>query len=262
MPYSPDIYYHFHDTGDHRNMPLLLIPGVGGDHLSWSPEIRRLPGSRVYALDLPGHGRSSGAGCQSVEESAKRIVRFMDDVGTWRAFLVGHSLGGAIALTTALEFQERVAGLVLMSCGARLPVPAKILENAASQATFPLAVDMFVGLICGSSTPASLSIQAHKRLYSIRPSLLYGDLLACRNYDVSDRLESIQSPVLVVCGAEDKLTPVYLSSFLATRLPRAALQVVDGAGHQVVLEQPQRIAKILSIFIRATEFSPSDRWNG
>jgi pimeloyl-ACP methyl ester carboxylesterase len=249
MPLSAGIYYFFHDGGKKAWPPMILLPGAGGDHLIWPAEIRRLPEFRVYALDLPGHGKSEGAGRQSAADYARSVLEFMDTVGLWQAVFVGHSMGGAVALTLALEFPERAAGLGLISSGACLPVPPEILENAASSSTFPFAVQELHTLSCGIHTPPRLAEKNLKRLMAVRQTLFYGDLLACDQFDVTERLPFIKIPVLVICGTNDRLTPARYSTTLAARIPGAALQTVDEAGHLVMLEQAQRVAKLLSVFL-------------
>jgi pimeloyl-ACP methyl ester carboxylesterase len=256
MPLSTGQYYFFHDGGSKLKPPLILLPGAGADHLAWPAEFRHLPGFSIYALDLPGHGKSSGAGRQSAEEYAQAVVEFMDTAGLWRAVFVGHSMGGAVALSLALEFPKRTAGLGLISSGARLPVPAEILENAGSSPTFPFAARALQALSVGDHTSPRLAEQTLKRLLSVRPTLLHGDLLACDSFDVADRLGSIQAPVLVICGSADKLTPAHNSVTLAARIPNAALQIVDEAGHLAILEQPTRLAKILSVFLTTIPYTP------
>ncbi len=256
MPLSAGIYYFFHDGGKTTRPPIILLHGAGGDHLVWPPEIRHLSGIRVYALDLPGHGKSGGAGRQSAEDYAKTVIEFMDAAGLWRAVFVGHSMGGAIALDLALEYPERTAGLGLISSGARLPVSASILENAASASTFSFAVQSLHNLSWGPRSSRRLVEQNFKRLMTVRPTLLYGDLLACDRFDATERLTSIRTPVLVICGTDDKLMPVHYSATLAAQIPGAALQTVDEAGHLVMLEQPQRLAKLLSVFLTTIPYTP------
>jgi pimeloyl-ACP methyl ester carboxylesterase len=256
MPLSAGLYYFHHEGGNAGKPPMVLLHGAGGDCLVWPPEIRRLPGIRVYALDLPGHGKSGGPGCQSVEEYARAVVGLMDAVGLWRAAFVGHSMGGAIALTLALDFPERTAGLGLVSSGPRLPVPAPILENAASPSTFAFGAQTLHALIWGPHGQPGQSEQDLKRLTALRPTLLHGDLLACDRFDVTSRLASIRTPVLVTCGTEDKFTPPRYSSALAASIPGAALQTVDGAGHLVMREQPHRLAKLLSVFLMTIPYTP------
>ena len=63
MPVAADLYYHIYEGSEEgRRPPVVLIHGAGGTHLHWPSEVRRLPGYRVLALDLPGHGKSGGAG--------------------------------------------------------------------------------------------------------------------------------------------------------------------------------------------------------
>ncbi len=256
MPLALGLYYFSHEGGSVKRPPMVLLHGVGGDCLSWPPQIRRLADTRVFAPDLPGHGKSSGPARQSVDDHARAVVDLMNAIGIWRAVFVGHSLGGAIALTLALDYPDRTAGLGLVSTGARLPVPASILEGAASPSTAAFAMQDFHNLVCGPQTSASLAEQNLKQLTTVRPTLLYADLLACDRFDVTSRLDSIRTPVLVVCGTEDKLTPPRYSSALAASIPGAALQTIDGAGHLVMLEQPRRLAKLLSVFLTTIPYTP------
>lgn len=236
--------------------PLVLIHGVGGDHLSWPPEIRRLAGVRVFTLDLPGHGKSKGPGLQSVDDYAESVIGFMNAADLSRAVFVGHALGGAIALRLAIDHPQWVAGIGLIATGARLPVAAEILENAANSATISLAVQSLQELMITPLTEKLVRDQAYKQLSSIRPSLVHGDLYACDHFDVTSCLDIIHSPVLVICGTSDQLTPRRFSDNLAQKIPGAALQTIDGAGHLVMLEQPHRVAGLLSVFLKVIPYVP------
>jgi pimeloyl-ACP methyl ester carboxylesterase len=250
MPIAAGIHYFLHEGGRPTKPPLVLIHGAGGDHLSWPPEIRRLTGARVFTLDLPGHGKSEGPGRQSVAEYADGVVGFMNAAGFSRAVFVGHALGGAIALTLAIEHPERVAGIGLIAAGPRLPVSPFVLESAANPATAILAVQSLQQLMRIPPAAKHLIDQTFSHLSSIRPTLFHGDLRACAQFDVTTRLDAIQTPVLVICGTDDQLVPRFYSETLARQIPGAALQTIDGAGHLVMLEQPRRVAALLSIFLR------------
>ncbi len=256
MPLAAGLYSFYHAGGNTDFPPVILIHGAGADHLAWPPEIRRLPGLRVHALDLPGHGKSSGSGRQAVEDYTRVVVDFMDAAGIWRAFITGHSLGGAIALTLALDLPERIAGLCLVSSGARLPVPPALLEDASSPSTYARAARELQALSSSENTPPPLAAQNLERLLRLRPTVLHGDLLACDRFDVTERVDTIQTPVLVVCGTADRLLPLRSSSWLAAHIPGAALQTIDDAGHLLMLEQPQRLAKLLSVFIPTVPYIP------
>ncbi len=256
MPTAAGLHYFLHEGGSVLKPPLVLIHGAGGDHLSWPPEVRRLPDYRVITLDLPGHGKTEGPGRQSVQDYARDVVDFMDVVGLSRAVFVGHAMGGAISLALALDYPDRVAGIGLISTGPTLPIPSSVIENAANPSTLPLAIKSLQEMSLGSQTPENLKGIIFKRLTETRQTLLLDDLLACDRFNLSDRLNAIRTPVLVVCGTDDKLTPLHFSEILSSKIPGAALQTIEGAGHMLVLEQPGRLAKLISVFLSTIPYSP------
>jgi pimeloyl-ACP methyl ester carboxylesterase len=257
MPSAAGLYYFLHESDSLSRPPILLIHGAGGNCFDWPPEIRRLAGGRVFTLDLPGHGKSEGFGWQSISDYARSVIGFMDAAGMMqRALIVGHSMGGAIALEMALQHRERVAGLGLIATGARLPLPSTILDDAASPTTIPLAIQALSDLLFGSQADPALRAASTLRLSRTRPAVLHGDLLACDAFDAVHRLRRIHIPALVICGIEDRLTPLQYSQTLAAQIPGAALQTVDGTGHMVMLEQPRRVASLLSVFLATLPYTP------
>ena len=123
MPVAADIYYHYFEGSTEGAKPtVVLIHGAGGDHLHWHPNIRRLPDYRVFALDLPGHGKSGGRGQQSISAYAASILDWMEAMGLHSAVIVGHSMGSAVALKLVLDHPQHVLGLGLVGGGARLPL--------------------------------------------------------------------------------------------------------------------------------------------
>ena len=236
--------------------PVLLVHDAGGEHLSWPAEIRLLPRTRVYTLDLPGHGRSEGLGRQYIEDYARCIEEFMNAAGLSRAVIGGHGMGGAIALSLAMEHPGRVAGTILISTGPRLPIPAAVLENGANTSTLPQAINILEEMSFHSKTPPLLRETVGKRLMCVRQTLLYGDWLACDRFNAGGNIESIHTPALVVCGTADRLTPLHFSELLASQIPGAALQTVDGAGHMVILEQPRHVAKLIGVFLTTITYTP------
>jgi pimeloyl-ACP methyl ester carboxylesterase len=256
MPTAAGLHYFLHEGGSALKPPLVLIHSAGGDHLSWPAELRRLPGFRVITPDLPGHGKTTGPGRQSVQDYARDIVEFINVVGLSRAVFVGDAMGGAISLALALDYPDRVAGIGLISSGSTLPIPSSVIENAANLSTLPLAIRNLLEMSLGSQTPDNLKGIVFKRFAETRQTLLLDDLLACNKFNVADRLNAIRAPVLVVCGTEDKLTPLRFSQLLSSKIPGAALQTMEGAGHMLVVEQPGRLAKLISVFLATIPYIP------
>jgi len=256
MPTCNGLYYFLHEGGKSAAPPVVLIHGAGGSHLSWPPEMRRMSGARVYALDLPGHGKSGGVGKQHAADYAKAVIEFMDGTSLWKAVFIGHSLGSAVALSLALQAPERVAGLGLLSSGARLPVASTLLDNASNPATFPLARQALLDGIFSPQADARLKEQTARLLAETRPTVLHGDLVACNIFDATGSLDELHTPTLILCGTEDRLTPLRYSKTLANHIPGAALQTIDGAGHAVMLEEPRRVAALLSVFLKTIPYTP------
>ena len=259
MPLSGNLYYSLHCERGAENPPLVLIHGAAGTHLYWPPEIRRLPGYCIHALDLPGHGKSSALdGQQAVADYAHYLVMWLQSIHVRRAVFVGHSMGGAIALSLAIDHPEYVVGLGLISSGARLRVHPDILKYAADSTTYLKATDMMVACSFSPNASPRLIELASRRLLETRQSVFSGDLQACNRFDIMDRLSSIQQPALVVCGADDQMTPVRYSQYLANCIPNAQLTVIPNAGHMVMIEQPAAVAQRLSAFLRSLSFHPGE----
>lgn len=250
MPQIYGLYYHESGHDAPMTPPLVLIHGAGGTHLHWPPEIRRLNGFHVLAPDLPGHGKSSDIrGLQRIPEYAEWIFNWLSEMHIRQAVIAGHSMGGAVALALALNHPEAVAGLALISTGAKLPVNPLILEETATQASFLKAVEKIIKWSFSPQAPARLVELAHQRMTEVRQSVLHGDLLACNEYDSVSQLSRITCPALVVCGKEDRMTPYRLSQHLAGELPHARLELIPEAGHMVMLEQPHAVAQVLKVFV-------------
>ncbi len=252
MPYAAQLHYRVHNRRA-AGIPLVLVHGAGGTLWHWPPEIRRLAGRPVYALDLPGHGDSGGSGRSSIAEYAQAVLDWMEGLDLPPAVLTGHSMGGAIALQAALTAPERIRALGLVGTGARLRVAPQILEGAASPQTFPSTVETIMCWAFHPQSDAALKALAQERMLQVPHGVLHDDFAACDVFDVRPHLERLTMPALVVCGAEDKMTPPKFSRFLAERLPDARLRLIPRAGHMVMLEQPRQVAQALAEFLAALE---------
>jgi pimeloyl-ACP methyl ester carboxylesterase len=250
MPITADIYYHEYEKGDEgQRPPVILLHGAGGTHLYWPFEIRRLAGYHVFAMDLPGHGKSVGRGQQTIGGYAAAVIDWLEALQLPRAVFIGHSMGSAVALSLALDHPDQVIGLGILGGAPRLHVAADILENIASSTTFHNAVEMIVARSFSPQASARLVELAGERMLETRPSVLHGDMLACDLFDETERVSNIQQPALVLCGMEDRMTPIRQSQFLATTLGNALLVTIPDAGHMVMLEKPVQVAAYIQTFL-------------
>ena len=250
MPYltvgQESIYYTASQGGNETS--LILIHGSGGSHLAWPVQARRLEGADVFAPDLPGHGKSGGHGRSSVREYADFLQALVETLGLEQAVLAGHSLGGAVALTAALDRPEWLCGLVLVGTGARLRVSPKILEGLRED--FPATARMVNDLAFGPEAPESLKHQSEQAFLAADPEVMHGDFAACDDFDCMAWLGEIEQPTLVLSGSQDRLTPEKYGRYLAERLPNARLTVLEGCGHMMALEKPKELATLVQEFLQ------------
>lgn len=258
MPYAEtarETLFYTRSHGPADGPTLVLVHGAGGTRVHWPAELRRLSGATVYTLDLPGHGRSGGQGYDTIEEYAEAVAAFLDAVGIEQAIVAGHSMGGAIAMTLALNQapstkpgQARVAGLMLVATGARLRVAPVILEGIRSD--FERSVQLITRFAWSPDAPPPLTELGRQALREAGPDVLWGDFTACDRFDVMERLGEIEVPTLVIAGSADQLTPVKYARFLNEHIPDACMVTIEDAGHMVMLEQAAETAKAVREFLK------------
>jgi pimeloyl-ACP methyl ester carboxylesterase len=240
--------YEAHQDGD--ELPVVLLHGAAGSRLSWPAQARRLAGCPVYALDLPGHGKSPGEACRSIEDYARVVLAWLEALDLKRVILVGHSMGSAIAMQAALAAPSRVAGLLLVGSAVSLKVNPALLRLAASPETTQQAIERIVAWSFSKQAPQRLVALALKRMRETPQAVLLGDLQSCEAFDISARLEEITAPALVVCGTDDRMTPLAGAQALANGLKQARLELLSGAGHMLMLEQPLAFTALLADFVQ------------
>ena len=249
MPYmsgaSGRVYYSVRGQAD--GMPVMFIHGAGGNRLLWGSQVSGLSSSlRVLALDLPGHGRSDGPGMATIGAYAEVVAEVLGHLGS-PVVLVGHSMGGGVALQVALQWPGLVAGLVLLGTGGRLRVAQALMSGL--QADFRVAVEVIAGLAVAHTTASAIRLRGKHALLAAGKDTLLGDFQACDAFDVLARLGEIHVPCLVLCGADDRLTPVRYSESLARGIPGARLEVIPSAGHMAMLEQPTAVSQSILTFV-------------
>jgi pimeloyl-ACP methyl ester carboxylesterase len=240
MPAYDGIYYTEAGPHDPAPPPILLIHGAGGSRLDWPGVLRRLPGRKVLTVDLPGHGKSTGPGRERMVDYAADLAGLLEGLAICRVIVVGHSMGGAVGLQLALAYPDRIAGLILLGAGARLRVHPDILNCIMSDPVSTTA--LIVSQEYAEGTPRASLDRGQRLMQAVDPNVIFGDLKACDRFDVMAQLGQIAAPALVIVGAEDRLTPVKYSEYLARNIPRAQLVVIEHAGHMVMLEQPEAVS--------------------
>lgn len=252
------IYYEVIGQG----YPLVLLHGHTLDARMWDPQLEVLaPRFQVLRLDLRGYGRSE-LPSQAPFYYADDLFGLLEHLGIRRAYLLGLSLGGNVALDFAIHHPERVGALVLAGSSLKgfplLPdaaallaaIPAKAQETGLESArTLWLAHPFF--------TPALHNPQAAKLLQPIVRA--YSGFHWNTGYapsqpirDVSGQLDTLRAKTLVLVGELDTEQNHRVATYLATRIPDARKVVIGGAGHMVNLEAPQAFNAAVLRFLSET----------
>ncbi|MCB2188056.1 MAG: alpha/beta hydrolase [Deltaproteobacteria bacterium] len=238
----------FHQPYDPSLPSLLMIHGSGGVKALYQPLAAQLKGAvNPAALDLPGHGDTPApAPVDDVATYAAFVADFLA-AGPVRPVLLGHSLGGAVALSVALDHPELLRGIILVGSGSRLRVLPAVLEGLAHN--FLATTEMFLKASYAPGVDARTLELGARMLQDAGAGVVLGDLTACDRFDVSARLGEIRLPALALAGELDALTPPKYAQFLASHIPGAREAVIPGAGHMVILEQPGPAASAILDFM-------------
>ncbi|MBE0556959.1 MAG: alpha/beta hydrolase [Proteobacteria bacterium] len=229
---------------------LVFVHGSGGDHTNWIEQYTPLETTyNVVALDLPGHGGSEGPGEREVSAYAEWVKQILDGFGIVKPVLIGHSLGAAICLTFAIRYGDAAAAVVPVGGGLKMPVNPIILEGLRKDpgAIIALAAKFSVA----KPNRERLSGTLAESLSRVDPEIIHGDFSACDGLDITEAVAGVRIPALVVCGADDKMTPPSLSQGVRDGIPGARLALIEGAGHFVMLENPAAFNTLLADFVNS-----------
>lgn len=227
---------------------LIFVHGAGGLSRGW--DLQRLAFPKAVAPDLPGH-TGDGNAYRRIEDYAGWL-RAEGRAQRWfPAVLAGHSMGGAIVLQYALSFPDDLAGIVLISTGARLRVSPAILDGLHSD--YPAAVEKIVSLSLAPGADPGLARRLTETMMAVPRDVTRGDFEACDTFDVTGRLAAIRLPALIVAGREDQMTPPRYAEYLHAHLPESRLVWIEGAGHTVHLERPREVNQAIRDFLAALD---------
>ncbi len=241
-----EIRYRVH--GDPTDAPpLVLIHGAAGGQYVWL-EQRHLPDTQVITLDLPGHGGSHPAPpVVGIDPYARVVADFATALGHERFVPMGHSMGGAIALTLALEYAARIPALVLLATGARLPVSELIF--VAIEQSFDQLGELLAQTAYAPQTDRALVARFTNGPLQVTAELARADFEACAAFDVRHRLAEITAPALILAGGLDQLIGGGRLKQLAGGIAHSSVQTIDGAGHMLMQEQPTAVNEALGAFL-------------
>jgi pyruvate dehydrogenase E2 component (dihydrolipoamide acetyltransferase) len=233
--------------------PVLFLHGFGGDLDNWLFNLDAVAAAApVIALDLPAHGQSDVRlpGGAALADLAGFVLHFLDAIDVERVHAVGHSMGGAIAAQMALAAPQRVASLVLIaSAGLGLEIHSGYIDGFVAAATRrelkPVIEQLFAdpGLVSRQLLDDLLKL---KRIDGVSQALtqLGGALFAGGRQAALPlaQLDASKVPVTLVWGREDRIIP---AAHAAHAPAGARVQVLDGAGHMVMMEKAGEVNALI-----------------
>jgi pimeloyl-ACP methyl ester carboxylesterase len=244
---------------------VVFIHGAQNDHSVWALQTRYFAhhGFGVLALDLPGHGRSTGPALTSVEAMADWLLAVLDAAGVARALLVGHSMGSLIALEASARAQQRVSGMALLGSTWPMKVSSELLDTSRDDEQ--RAIDM-VNIWSHASISQKPSCPAPgfyvmggarrlmQRMSALNPAqLFHTDFAACNAYaNGQTAAEAVRCPVLFVFGTKDMMTPARSTKLLTGAIAHGKIISVD-AGHSMMAEQPDAVLDTLYGFAQSVK---------
>jgi pimeloyl-ACP methyl ester carboxylesterase len=223
--------------------PVLFIHGAGGSSAIFLTSLHRVaPLRHAVALDLPGHGRSTGQ-TRGLDDHVAAVGATAAALCLGRSILVGHSLGGLVALACALAFPDKVAGLVLVTTGARLQVSPGIFEELDQR--FSRWPEHLAQVGFSPETPADVRRRGASLAVQAGQAQTRADFVACAELDARPRLGEIAAPTLVVSGADDLVCPVRWADGLEAGIPGARRLHLARCGHFPMFERPDAFGDAL-----------------
>ncbi len=257
------------EAGQANPQALLLVHGLGQNGFTdWLPVLPQLAQRyHVIAVDLPGFGYSGvPSGRYSPSNYARILQALLTRCGKQGLIVIGHSMGGAVALRLASAYPELVAKLILVDAAGILHRTAFAKHNASlplAASNLPQALKEPVARV------AELGNAIVERVFGmpdltriLKESDLAWELLlrnrananaalALMEEDFSSAVHALKQPTQIIWGEADKVAPLRTGQLLARRLPRAELRSLPGVGHTPMLEAPQRFLALLSTALDA-----------
>jgi 3-oxoadipate enol-lactonase len=226
---------------------LLFVHGAGCTRAVFREQLTAFPDA--IAVDLPGHGAPGSA--DSIPAFADAIAAKLEAEDLRDVVIIGHSMGGAVALELALRKHPRLVAIGVLGCGVRLRVAPAVLAGLEND--FEGAGDAFAGLWF-ADPDSPLRPWAVSLLREVGREQTLADLRACDRFDIGARIGEVRLPILALTGESDRLTPPKYAALLGDRVAGAQVRIVPGAGHFVMVEQPAVTNAALGSFVSRVSY--------
>lgn len=245
------IHYLVGETLDCSLPTLLFIHGAGQSTATWKYQknvFGKMPGFNFIAPDLPGRGGSGGQGYRSVYEYKDFVFEFIEAMELGELIIVGHSMGGGVAMLIAIEHPELLRACILVATGAKLSVAEQSL--LAAKNNYEAFCEISPTRMYAENSPDELKEEFKKGLLNTKAEVCYWDLVACNEFNIMDDVNKIQTPTLIISADKDILTPQKYGEYLHQKIYGSDFHVISDSGHFPMQEHPYEFNTVLSNFLK------------
>ncbi|HYK65642.1 MAG TPA: alpha/beta fold hydrolase, partial [Patescibacteria group bacterium] len=236
-----------------RGRKLVFVHGAGSNGHTWHRQIDAFGAKHSpIALDLPGHGRSAGVeGLRTVSDYADFVAAFLDALKIRSATIVGHSMGGAIAMDLALRHRDRVDAVVLSCTAAKFNLTPDRIEGLRAIAMGRAPQAFTTDAYSPKTIKENFDLIREGWMEQIKtdPRVRYTDIVACSQVDLRDAIAKIDKPTLVIAGADDQGTTPADAQLIADKIRGATCKLIADAAHMANRERPAEYNAAIEQFV-------------
>ena len=244
------------EAGAGDRTPIIFLHGVGSDKSVWRPQLEHFGAERrAIAFDYPGYGDSDPAPEDTTRDDyAAAILSAMTALRVDRAHVCGLSLGGIVAIAMHHAAPERCASLILADSFAAHPEGQAIYDRSiAASSDLRVMAEARVDVLLAQPCDPAVRSEVVETMATIRPAAYRIGAEAVWLADQGERADQIRGPTLVLCGAQDHVTPPALSTALTRLIPGARYEPIENAGHLTNFERPDAFNTLVGAFIRGVD---------
>ncbi|WP_096203150.1 alpha/beta fold hydrolase [Bacillus sp. FJAT-45350] len=251
-----DIHYSIEGTGE----PLVLLHGLGNNSRSWKKQLEGLKEHfTVIAWDAPGYGASSDPTeeFQTFGQFAQVLHDFVEALPFESIYLLGHSMGSAIAVEFCSRYPDKVKALILAS-STRGSYALTAEENKKKLEQRHQMIDTLPGVeiakrrvpnLLSPYAPADVHKEAEEIMSQVRPAGYRSVANSLFHLNPNDMVKTIQAPTLVICGELDKVTPVSESEYFHQEISNSSMSIIKKTGHLCYQEDPEGFNRLIVHFL-------------
>lgn len=252
-----DLTLFYSDLGS--GYPLVLIHGMGSDHVIWGGLIPLLQKDYwVITMDLRGHGLSSKTpGPYSIELFADDIYRLLKSLNISKAHLLGHSMGGAIVQEMAINNPDIISSLTLIASFSYVDHFLKenliklrdVMSKKGYNAFFDACLEFAHNPQYVIDNKELLNDFRDKMAKNSSISSLTSAINACLEFNCTALLNKIVAPSLIMAGEEDRFVSIDQAIKICERIPNTEINILPAASHNMLVEQPLETYNLIKNFL-------------